>query len=78
MSMVVCIKCILGDILSDLCRRQQGFLNGFDVVLSLLPPAELPNVTGSMYPNEYELHWSILIIVYPYLTGLVAGAFILA
>ncbi len=39
---------------------------------------DLPNVTGYMYPNEYELHWSILIVVYPYLTGLVAGAFILA
>lgn len=34
--------------------------------------------TGYMYPNEYELHWSILIVIYPYLTGLVAGAFILA
>lgn len=39
---------------------------------------ELPQITGYMYPNEYELHWSILIVVYPYLTGLVAGAFILA
>ncbi len=38
----------------------------------------LHGVTGFMYPNEYELHWSILIVVYPYLTGLVAGAFILA
>jgi Ni/Fe-hydrogenase subunit HybB-like protein len=31
-----------------------------------------------MYPNEIELQWSILIAVYPYITGLVAGAFILA
>src|SRR3954471_13831374 len=31
-----------------------------------------------MYPNEVELQWSILIVVYPFLTGLVAGAFILA
>src|SRR5512136_942884 len=35
-------------------------------------------VEGFMYPNEIELHWSILIVLYPYLTGLVAGAFILA
>jgi len=35
-------------------------------------------VTGFAYPNEIEVHWSILIVVYPYLTGLVAGAFILA
>ena len=33
---------------------------------------------GYIYPNEYELQWSLLIVVYPYLTGLVAGAFILA
>ncbi|HEX2331131.1 MAG TPA: NrfD/PsrC family molybdoenzyme membrane anchor subunit [Candidatus Angelobacter sp.] len=33
---------------------------------------------GFMYPNEIELQWSILIAVYPYITGLVAGAFILA
>jgi len=35
-------------------------------------------VRGFMYPNEMELQWSILIVLYPYLTGLVAGAFILA
>jgi Ni/Fe-hydrogenase subunit HybB-like protein len=33
---------------------------------------------GFLYPNETELQWSILIVLYPYLTGLVAGAFILA
>ena len=33
---------------------------------------------GYIYPNEYELHWGLLVAVYPYLTGLVAGAFILA
>ncbi|MFQ6008789.1 MAG: NrfD/PsrC family molybdoenzyme membrane anchor subunit [Candidatus Zixiibacteriota bacterium] len=38
----------------------------------------LQHITGYIYPNEYELHWGILIVVYPYLTGLVAGAFILA
>src|SRR5450759_119715 len=35
-------------------------------------------VQGYIYPNDIEVHWSILIVVYPYLTGLVAGAFILA
>jgi Ni/Fe-hydrogenase subunit HybB-like protein len=35
-------------------------------------------VQGYMYPNEVELAWSILIVVYPFVTGLVAGAFILA
>jgi Ni/Fe-hydrogenase subunit HybB-like protein len=38
----------------------------------------LKQVTGYIYPNEIEVHWSILVVVYPYLTGLVAGAFILA
>ncbi len=38
----------------------------------------LQHITGFIYPNEIELHWSILIVVYPYITGLVAGAFILA
>jgi len=38
----------------------------------------VPGVEGFMYPNEMELQWSIMIVLYPYLTGLVAGAFILA
>ena len=38
----------------------------------------LKQATGYIYPNEVQLHWGILIVVYPYLTGLVAGAFILA
>lgn len=33
---------------------------------------------GYIYPNEFELQWGLLIVLYPYLTGLVAGAFILA
>ncbi|UCH66364.1 MAG: polysulfide reductase NrfD, partial [Ignavibacterium sp.] len=36
------------------------------------------DVTGYIYPNEIELHWGLLIVIYPYITGLVAGAFILA
>jgi Ni/Fe-hydrogenase subunit HybB-like protein len=38
----------------------------------------LQGVQGYMYPNEVELPWSILIVLYPFITGLVAGAFILA
>ena len=38
----------------------------------------LHGVQGYMYPNEMELQWSILIVLYPFITGLVAGAFILA
>jgi Ni/Fe-hydrogenase subunit HybB-like protein len=50
-------------------------------MIAEIPPylAELmKQVIGYIYPNEIEIHWSILIVVYPYLTGLVAGAFILA
>ncbi len=35
-------------------------------------------MSGYIYPNEIELQWSLLIVLYPYITGLVAGAFILA
>ena len=35
-------------------------------------------ISGFIYPNEVELHWGLLVVIYPYLTGLVAGAFILA
>jgi len=38
----------------------------------------LHGVQGYMYPNEMELQWSVLIVLYPFVTGLVAGAFILA
>jgi Ni/Fe-hydrogenase subunit HybB-like protein len=38
----------------------------------------MPPVQGYMYPNEIELAWSVLIVLYPFITGLVAGAFILA
>ena len=38
----------------------------------------LKQITGYIYPNEIELYWRMLIVIYPYVTGLVAGAFILA
>jgi Ni/Fe-hydrogenase subunit HybB-like protein len=33
---------------------------------------------GFLYPNEVEVLWSLLIVLYPYITGLVAGAFIVS
>ena len=38
----------------------------------------IAHVDGYVYPNEQTLLWSVLIVVYPYITGLVAGAFIMA
>jgi Ni/Fe-hydrogenase subunit HybB-like protein len=40
--------------------------------------AMLDQISGFIYPNEIELHWGLLVVLYPYITGLVAGAFILA
>ncbi len=39
---------------------------------------QFSQVIGFIYPNEVETQWAILIVVYPYITGIVAGAFILA
>ena len=40
----------------------------------------LPQFQGYVYPNEATAHplWGFLIVLYPYITGLVAGAFIMA
>jgi len=38
----------------------------------------LTHIDGYVYPNEQNLLWSVLIVIYPYVTGLVAGAFIMA
>ncbi len=38
----------------------------------------LKHVQGYIYPNDLNLWWSVVIVVYPFITGLVAGAFILA
>ena len=34
--------------------------------------------SGYVYPNETVVPWGVLIVVYPYITGLVAGAFIVS
>lgn len=46
-----------------------------NIVLEVMPRFE-----GYVYPNEATLQplWSLLIVLYPYITGLVAGAFIMA
>ncbi len=41
-----------------------------------IPWFEASPFTGYVYPNETIIPWSGLIVVYPYITGLVAGAFI--
>jgi Ni/Fe-hydrogenase subunit HybB-like protein len=51
----------------------------YNLAIFLSEPASAINgVKGFMYPNEIGLQWSVLIVLYPFITGLVAGAFILA
>jgi len=38
----------------------------------------IPGVDGFHVTQRIELQWGLLIVLYPYITGLVAGAFILA
>ena len=42
------------------------------------PLFQAASFSGYVYPNETVIPWSVLIVVYPYLTGLVAGAFIVS
>lgn len=37
-----------------------------------------PITQGFIYPNEMHVLWSLMIVLYPYITGLVAGAFIVS
>ncbi len=36
----------------------------------------MPEITGYAFPNDIHVWWSLMIVMYPYLTGFVAGAFI--
>ncbi len=38
----------------------------------------LSAVTGFVFPNEIHVTWTVMIVLYPYITGLVAGAFIVS
>ncbi len=33
---------------------------------------------GFVFPNDLHIHWSLMIVLYPYITGLVAGAFVVS
>ena len=38
----------------------------------------MPEITGYAFPNDIHVHWSLMIVMYPYITGFVAGAFIVS
>ncbi len=35
-------------------------------------------LSGYLFPNDVHISWSLMIVMYPYITGLVAGAFIVS
>lgn len=35
-------------------------------------------MSNFVFPNDFHVHWSMMIVLYPYITGLVDGAFIIA
>jgi len=35
-------------------------------------------LTNFVFPNDIHVHWSLMIVLYPYITGIVAGAFIVS
>lgn len=35
-------------------------------------------VLNYVYPNDAHAHWTLMIVIYPYITGVVAGAFIVS
>jgi Ni/Fe-hydrogenase subunit HybB-like protein len=41
---------------------------------------DLPNnaLVNYVFPNNEEVWWSLMIVIYPYLTGLIAGAFVVS
>src|ERR1035437_1640365 len=57
----------------DLARKSDNMETLYQHLFEMLS-----KVDGFIYPNEISLQWGILIVLYPYITGLVAGAFILA
>ena len=36
------------------------------------------SAAGFAFPNDLHIHWSLMIVLYPYITGIVAGAFIVS
>jgi Ni/Fe-hydrogenase subunit HybB-like protein len=36
----------------------------------------MPEITGYAFPNDIHVTWSLMIVMYPYITGFVAGSFI--
>ena len=46
--------------------------------MSALHDGSLAALTNYVFPNDVHVHWSLMIVLYPYITGIVAGAFIVS
>jgi Ni/Fe-hydrogenase subunit HybB-like protein len=44
----------------------------------MIPEIKIPEVVGFAFPNDIHITWSLMIALYPYLTGIVAGAFVIS
>ncbi len=44
----------------------------------MIPELRIPEVVGFAFPNDIHIEWSLMIVMYPYITGIVAGAFIIS
>lgn len=38
----------------------------------------MADIIGYVLPNEHHIHWTLMIVTYPYITGIIAGAFIVS
>ena len=42
----------------------------------MAPPHEA--LVNYVFPNDVHVWWSLMIVIYPYITGLIAGAFVVS
>nr|VFK41236.1 MAG: Ni/Fe-hydrogenase 2 integral membrane subunit HybB [Candidatus Kentron sp. TC]VFK56611.1 MAG: Ni/Fe-hydrogenase 2 integral membrane subunit HybB [Candidatus Kentron sp. TC] len=49
-------------------------------LVEIPPDWVLPNaaVVNWVFPNNTHIHWTLMVVIYPYITGLVAGAFVVS
>ena len=46
--------------------------------MDVLSNGVVTTVSNFVFPNDLHVHWSMMIVLYPYITGIVAGAFIVS
>nr|VFK23260.1 MAG: Predicted membrane protein [Candidatus Kentron sp. MB]VFK28396.1 MAG: Predicted membrane protein [Candidatus Kentron sp. MB]VFK74234.1 MAG: Predicted membrane protein [Candidatus Kentron sp. MB] len=49
-------------------------------LVEIPPDWVLPNaaMVNWVFPNNTHIHWTLMVVIYPYITGLVAGAFVVS